>query len=530
MDIIRKKYIFFTSNIYPIGGTQNYVKSKTKYLKEIGWEVFIFFSGKEEKRDCGFRELNPYRNGGSIFYGILPETIYETLEFNLVMNQILKQIHYYGEENCEYFIESNHDIEALWGELVAKRIHAKHICFVTAEKYREKNQYYEKYIDFFKYKFFRKELAGITKSSMKKFFEGYLDIDVSERFHLIGHFEDNVIDVDGTTLDNIEKQEWNIGYFGRCNKAYFVHMIDGIKEFCLMYPKRKIQFLVIGGDLWEKEENILKTMECIPNLTVHYLGAFDPIPKRIFQLVDVMIASSGCAWIAHRQGVTTIIPDILTEKSLGIFGHTTSEGTEAHLYGEKKYTYVEVLQDVFVSHLYLKKFVDTSWCEIDTRKEYEKFFNFVSLSEQNLEHYDFHYQCVVPLKRTREFELLKKYLEEISEKPEEKYDFVQWIYKQYGNDIGLFGCGMLGELIIFCIPELKFKAIFDNSSTKSIDTYEIERPSKENLQKIKAILISPYYKEEEIRDELIQKDYGGIIIPLSEVVREYLKNKILMHS
>ena len=40
-----KKYVFFTADIYPVGGIQIYLSGKIKYLEQNDWKVYVFYNG-----------------------------------------------------------------------------------------------------------------------------------------------------------------------------------------------------------------------------------------------------------------------------------------------------------------------------------------------------------------------------------------------------------------------------------------------------------------------------------------------------
>lgn len=55
-----KKYVFFTADIYPVGGIQIYLSGKIKYLEQNDWKVYVFYNGFY-KGKCVFPKLNEYK-------------------------------------------------------------------------------------------------------------------------------------------------------------------------------------------------------------------------------------------------------------------------------------------------------------------------------------------------------------------------------------------------------------------------------------------------------------------------------------
>ena len=176
-----KHYIIFTVDIHPIGGTELLSAGKAKYLEQNDWKVTIFFTGASSGEcevpyltkyvsSCAFAEMweyRPYKVSKSFRDSILDRMIQVLRIDSTIENEIL--------------IESHDDFVAYWAELLAERIHGRHFYITTNEYFRTLGNEFEDNLDFFYFKYQRRELFG-TNKSLNKLFNGYRGIKEFERF------------------------------------------------------------------------------------------------------------------------------------------------------------------------------------------------------------------------------------------------------------------------------------------------------------------------------------------------------------
>lgn len=521
METLEKKYVFITSNISNMGGAQNYVRSKIKYLMRDGWKIYIFFQGNNETK-CAFEELDDYLDGNIARLHTLPDQIYGMIGFYTILFKMLKHIDYSDTEQCSYFIETHFEYAAIWGEILAQIVSAKHIFFNLQENVRVMGSHYSDYIDFFKFKFERRELAGIADSSMHRMFEGYMDVPVSEEYVLRAVAENNIKDIESPLVEQLPHRDWNIAYFGRCNKGYFPYILYEIRMFCRKYSTKKIHFIIISA-LGEAERNLVERLNDVDNLTVSRMGYFNPIPQKLFHKIDVMIAGSGCAGIAYRQGLPVIIPDARFYTGTGILGYTT----DSPLYGEHEYTYVELLENVLITKEYLKHpFINIYKYRPTVEEAYDIFWEFVSKSASSYEYYKFHYEKIHFSQGVATISFFHDFLDELSRHRDERECFAKWINERYGTRIALFGYGKLGQRIVRDIPELSFQMILDNRSESISGDVTVVSPTEEAIQHIETIFISSFKLMDEMTKELEDKQFKGICVSFIQVSTEYLEERI----
>lgn len=343
-----KKYIFFTADIYQLGGIQIYLSGKIKYLEKQGWKVYTFFSGFS-CGECIYPKLNEYTGGRYKELYFLPCELPQII-VNKTINNMKEFISYSFDD--EIYIESNYDVGALWGEILAEQLNGHHTCLCCNELFRGNGKYYEKYADFFKFKYDRYELAGISEKSMSNLFEGkYHNIPV-DKSHLFSATPDcQVQDVENDLIKKIKHYDFNICYIGRAKKESFKSIAEGVKKFALRHSGLTHQFILVGD--FEPEdvnltENIFKKCE---NVLLTYTGTLSPVPKSLFTKIDVVIAGSGCAIMSALERVPTILIDANDYKSNGLLGYDTNE----FLFREKDGKCEEIdqtLERFFVNHEY----------------------------------------------------------------------------------------------------------------------------------------------------------------------------------
>lgn len=313
-----KRYIFLTANIHPIGGMQNYVAGKAAYLEKNGWKVTVFFWG-DNKGTCAMTSMNKYLSGGMTELGMPPGEWPRRIR-EQVLNRMVRLI---GATDLadEIIVESQDDVLALWGELLAARLQAKHMCFICNETFRGPKKHYDQYLDFFNFKHKRRELTCIHQDSMEKLFAGYKEVAEKEAYFFEAANEGPVQNVDNEKIDAIEKADWNICCIGRSDKTCVDPIMDGIAGFALNYPQKKIQLLIVGN-VDERMEWLHQKLDKASNLVLTCLGDLVPIPRTLFSKIDVVIGGSGCANCSAQEGTPTLVTDAENSMVNGILGYT----------------------------------------------------------------------------------------------------------------------------------------------------------------------------------------------------------------
>ncbi len=341
-----KHYIFITADIHPVGGMQSYVLGKSKYLEACGWNVQVVFPGKTDGT-CAFSELNKYLDGGN-WTVELPPFLWGKLFRRIIIRSICKRLNI--GENSEVVIESHTDWASQWGELIAAELHARHLCFICTEMFRGHGKYYDNCLDFYAFKYMRKELYGISEQTILNLFGEYKLIKPDEPYSFFAAPFDPVQDVDSDAVNKIGDAHWTISYVGRIMKQYVDNVLLGVATFARDNAEKDIQFVFIG-DASAKKEKIENLFKDIQNVKLVYLGDMSPIPRNIFSKIDVVIAGSGCALCAAYENVPTILADAGNCMANGLLGYDTID----FLYHDenlKQMTFDVALNNVLVKREY----------------------------------------------------------------------------------------------------------------------------------------------------------------------------------
>jgi len=375
-----KKYVFITADIHLIGGMQNYVAAKTDYLRKLGWEIIILYNAPS-KGVCKIDKLNDYLSGGFPELSISPIYFPEALRSKIIN----KMIGVIGKNN-EIIIESHASSHAIWGEIIAKNLNAKHFCFICNEVFRGKGKYYEEHIGFFDYKHKRKELAGIKETSISRLFEGYKLVNPEENCVLVAANDGPVQDVYNPKIDMLIEADYTIAYIGRVTKKYFMPIIEGINDFSQSHKDKKIQFVIVG-DATERLKDINSVFKKPNNIHLVMLGDCVPIPRNLYSRLDLVIAGSGCAICSAKEGIKTIIPDAQNYKANGVYGIDTFD----FLYHEKNVvqtSFADAIERVLCTDFYKDKEIQIQ-NQIDPCIYYERHFEVINNSAQDKSYFDF---------------------------------------------------------------------------------------------------------------------------------------------
>ena len=316
-----KKYIFLTTSLYQIGGIQCYLAQKTNLLEKDGWKINVFFSARLSiHTPCPFDTLEKYLDGNMTAVAIPPFKMPKWM-VNKVIKTMVSCIGTNSSDD-EIIIESHTDISSQWGELLASRINARHYIFLMNESYRKAGQYYVDKMDFYIFKFQRKEILGYH-SSFLRLFDGYLAIPSKDLPTPALIDESPIQDIFNNKVSQLPQKDWNICYISRGNKPYVPNIISEVGKFANNNKDKTIQ-LVVVGDINYHRDLINDTLSSNPNLTITELGIIYPIPKMLYKKVNVVIAGSGSARHSCEEGAIVIVADPETKQSIGILGYETT--------------------------------------------------------------------------------------------------------------------------------------------------------------------------------------------------------------
>ncbi len=368
-----KKYILLTSFIYTVGGGQIYCKNKSEYCKSQGFDTYVF-STKHGKI-----EIEPLKKYADL---ILEELSLNPYCFSLkrvdnILNWICEEIDY--NKNDEIIIESHTPYLAIWGELLAKRIGAKHIVYLLGENFDGLSK---SVFDCLKFKYNRKEVACISKKGMQKLFD-----ENKECYHLKPALGNPVEDVE-IPEEYIEKCNGKkvIGLIGRGYKSYVFESVKKLCDFAQTHKTEQFILFCIGGIRKKPKKAIKNYVKNHSNIEIIIVGERFPIPRKMLQLMNVCIAGAGCVKPPYLEGVPTISVDVYDNEAIGVYGYDTLVKLER--VESLNITINEYLESIlYGDFLSEKERIDEG--STDYLQEYKHHFEFIENSSKSDEFYEF---------------------------------------------------------------------------------------------------------------------------------------------
>lgn len=300
-------YIIMTDTIYTIGGGQIYVRNKTRYLEANGWNVIVISS-----TDDGCLMIPELQRFESY---VLPHLQFPYFFFSMkARGNIFEKIKSFlgNYTNTKIVVESHNVILACWGEILSKKIQAKHLVFLLYEKISIKSEDLFKFLEF---KNSQNLLYGITPESIKNLFKPYREIKEVESKSLRAVSQAEVMDIPNFQLDTLKTQDINIGCISRLQKPFVMVVINEIVEFANRFPQKSIQLIMVGGSSYQETINIIKSkINEAHNINLILLGKLFPLPQKLFKVVDLFIGVAGSICISAIQGIPSAVININTNK------------------------------------------------------------------------------------------------------------------------------------------------------------------------------------------------------------------------
>ena len=320
-----KKYVFLGHSIVGYTGAPRYINHKCRFLKEHGFEVYIFWC--HGNGDVELENLRLFDNDR--YY--LKELNYYPCWFSKrhqkkVCDKIIGGI---GHSDVIVF-ESNNLKLGAWGEIIAKELNAKHITFVTSEHIKIKNT--DMY-NFCLFKLKRNEFFTINEPAVNFIFSKFCIIDNPKDYYWNASQGVRVEEYEFPVFDNLPNADYTICHFGR-SKGYFPYMLSELRGFISLHPDKTFNVFFLGDNI-----DYSNIYEILPFNNIHIV--FHPsvkiVPLQLFMRSDVIIATAGCASLASYHGGKVISMDVNNNVPLGLMGYTTLDSnTDSGKYNNNK--------------------------------------------------------------------------------------------------------------------------------------------------------------------------------------------------
>ncbi len=470
-----------------------YTSGITQFLKNKGIDVKVFFHGNCFGK-CEIRDLQEYVSGGNDLF-ILEPTLLKTDELSRLFEYMLKENDVDPNLYTDIYIESHADIDGLWAEYFAKKLNAKHIALLLNERFSPPDKRYYEYGDFFWHLYNEHRLRGpgiySILSQLKKEALYYAESWSVER--------DPIADVIDERISKLNKCTWNIAYVGRGKKEYVPEIIIQIGALASRYTNIDIQFIFVG-DFSLHIGLINKVFEKLDNVKLSLIGNLIPIPRGLFDIVDVVIANSQTAFFCAHENVPVVTVNSDDYLSGGVLGYDISYGI-INPKGEDCKTVCEVLSDVLVYKDYKRKHF-----ELPEKQNLEDVYSMSIRSFEEMKewsYFDVEYHCIKDRVIKRE--------EFINELRQECNTWYSQLELNKGG-VAVFGAGQNGQL---CLEWMNHKGyevslLVDNNAEKwgkEIEGIRCYPPETLKEQTVDYIIISSSQYADSIFGQL-KDDYG----------------------
>ena len=154
------KYIFLTFSMAGVTGAPSYVNNKVKWLLSNGWNVIVIdhYGRLTLNGEIILENLIQFRNN-RLLELFFPPSYFTQKQRKNIVDRLCSII---GNDE-DYVIETNSTRLALWGELLAKRLHAKHLILLVGEHIHLQNERQFEYLNF-KFKYLKLFWRSILRS------------------------------------------------------------------------------------------------------------------------------------------------------------------------------------------------------------------------------------------------------------------------------------------------------------------------------------------------------------------------------
>ena len=352
-----KKYLIITLSITNIGGAEQYIYNKQKFLSENGFDVYVFSS---LDRKILIRDLNKYSDC------IIPELMYSPSCFTKKnVDNVVKSIAERANlsNNDEIYVESHNINQALWAEILGNRYTIKHLIY----NIQEVHNYSKKERKYLKDKFEKKELVAITHDSMGLILDEEIEYKEWMKFRACcNNVVDDCQDIFSQYLN--QNADLTIGSIGRLEKEFVLPMIDEIIHFSI---GRTINLILIGGSSQSGiVEKIKDKLSNISNITLIITGFLYPIPRKLINRIDLFISTAGAATVSYCEKRPTIKVHPINAKPAQIMGFTYDDVRSHSMYDTLPNTTLIEQIELILSGIHIKYLDDNYSYEESMKAEF----------------------------------------------------------------------------------------------------------------------------------------------------------------
>lgn len=306
-----KTYVFLTRRICEIGGVEQYLYNKVKYLESQGWRVLVFSARHGE---ILIRELQRFEPCILPALEHCPDS-FSKREVRRVLQTIRSEIGDCSGENC--IVESHSAIRAVWAELIAKELGCRHLAFVLQESHK----YDAEMKAFLRFKYDRHELAGINEISVQQML-GDETLEKRSDARISAFCNNSIDDCEDPYSSMLDAAaDCTFGSIGRLVKPCTLPIVRAFREYICAHPDQKFNLVMIGdAPSSTRITEIRELMADCENVNLVFTGNIYPIPRSFVNQVDVFVSTAGSATVTYRAGRPSVLVHPVTGEPVGIIG------------------------------------------------------------------------------------------------------------------------------------------------------------------------------------------------------------------
>ncbi len=326
-----KTYIIIGAAGGYISGAPIYHRNKAIYLQQQGWNVYYISCCRGE---IYVRGLEKFVIG--VYSFLCKEAyIFSRKKQKELLDYMIKSLPVLGDE---IIIETGTYYTAYWGELLAKRLGAKHIIMYLDE---HNEAITHNQAGFFLFKFKRHELACITKNAMINIFSEFWNVDLSNAIELSCCCINSLEDYENDFTYQIRKSDYTIGYIGRLEKPALMELVKSLQDFVKIIGEKKVSLVCFGGAEKTVIDNIRNTVKEIPHVSLFISGYIFPIPLKAIKKCDMFVSSAGSSLVSAKAGVPTVRINVYSNKPDGFVRYSKTNSLVVSKFGENIIDYLK---------------------------------------------------------------------------------------------------------------------------------------------------------------------------------------------